>query len=132
MKSIFGIFTLIFSVLVSNGVQAQFSAFQGVWQDVQDPTKFYSIHINGTEVVLIDLGGLEESAVTRASAYYGTIEYSTSGFYEARLSVLEINPASPTGVYVAHSLPGPDLYITLGCRPNVVCTSDVKRITKIF
>jgi hypothetical protein len=68
--------TLLFSLLFTNFCFADSEpvSVDGVWQDVRNENRYYSIHTKGGTVVLIDLSKLEQSSTTLKSSYVGKLD----------------------------------------------------------
>ena len=64
---------LLVSLLFSHSAlaESQLLSFAGIWQDVKDSTRYYSIQERDDAVVLIDLRRLEQTRDTLSSAYIG-------------------------------------------------------------
>ena len=114
-------------------VQAQFSVYAGIWRGMGDSSKYYSIQINGNQLVLIDLPRLAENSDILPSSFLGGIALSRTGVPEARLSVLVEQPSLPEGVNIFFDRIQPEASVSWGCPPDVEnCAQDVQRIRKIF
>jgi hypothetical protein len=125
------IFMIASIIFLSNSAQAQLSKFEGIWQGVQNPDEYYSIHIEGDKVVFIDLAGLEESGETLNSAYYGSIVESASGTSSAKLSVLVKHANIPAGVELLPTS-ATDL-IVFWCFSGLDCVAGLaEQIRKVF
>jgi hypothetical protein len=83
---------MLASIMLSgNSAQAQLSKYAGIWQNVQNPDEYYSIHVNGDKIVFVHLPAIEYGEKTLSSAFYGGIVESASGISIARLYVVDAN-----------------------------------------
>jgi hypothetical protein len=46
-------------------------SYEGIWQDINDPKSYYTLHENGDSVVLVKLADIEKTSSTLVSAYTG-------------------------------------------------------------
>jgi hypothetical protein len=122
----------ILLLVISFSVKAQYIEFAGIWQDSNNPNKYYSIQVNENRMVLIDLPGLEVSGNTLFSSFIGEIAPSNVQIPEARLKVLVEHQYLPTSAYIALTSTK-DLYISWGCGAGVSnCIGLVQKLSKIF
>lgn len=112
--------------------QTQAESFEGIWQDESDSESYFSLHIEGDEVVLVDLAGLERTGKTLASSYYGRLHLTPSGLTVADVQALSPQPDSQGSAEIG---PGPDntLYIYWCHEPEGNCVVGVRStLRKIF
>ena len=120
-------------LVIAFPVQAQFSPYAGIWRGLGDSSKYYSIQINGNQIVFIDLPGLTENGEILPSSFHGEIEFSNVGFVQARLYVRVEQPGLPSGLSIFFDNTQPEASVSWGCPPEVEnCAQFVQRIRKIF
>jgi hypothetical protein len=129
MSNIFRTFMFASIILLGDSARAQLSRFEGIWQNVQNPDEYYSIHINDDKIVFVHLPAIEYSGETLSSAFYGGIVESASGAPRARLHVLD--PGAPVSTII-ELVPVDETDLNVySCGPP--CTVGlVIRIRKIF
>ncbi len=118
-------------ILMCGATQAQLTELEGIWQDIDHPEYYFSLHINGDRVVLVDLGSLERTSTTLKSAYIGNIREYEPGKFDSYLKVLveDMTEQKYAQIYLT---PGTDLNIYWGCQPLHCVAGFFQRIRKIF
>jgi hypothetical protein len=94
MKRILKIFA--FALFLSSGTEARAQAewFDGIWQNQDNPASYFSLHIEGSQVVLVDLATLERTGRTLTASYRGEIGTSHTGTPMATVRVITVHPDS--------------------------------------
>lgn len=112
--------------------QAQAERFTGIWQSESNPEAYYSLHVVGNEVVLIDMATLEFTGETLAASFHGTIGLSQNGTPMATVRALD---AHPNGQRSAEIVPRTDGTLTIyWCnQPDGECVLGIlTHIRKVF
>jgi hypothetical protein len=119
---------LLFSLLVAlpcSFAQSTAPDVEGIWRDINSNSKYYSLHVEGDSVVLLDLSRLERTHDTLASAYMGKL---------GDLILTRVGPTVPTvpdfnGQVALHFTSASEGSIMGICE---VCTVVPIEIRKIF
>lgn len=72
------------------------SIYQGIWQDVKKPDRYFTIHANDKTLVLVYLEGIPKNENTLQSAYIGKVFARTQSgvmFVLKRISPAEVPDA---------------------------------------
>jgi hypothetical protein len=75
-------------------VEAQAEWFDGIWQSQSNPDSYFSLHIDGNQVVLVDLATLERTGRTLSASYRGQLGTLPSGVPMATVRVIAVHPDS--------------------------------------
>ena len=94
MKGILRLLALAALLASAHEAQAQAEWFDGIWQDSRNQNAYFSLHIDGNQVVLVDLATLERTGRTLASAYRGELGTTAAGAPMATVRVLAVDPDS--------------------------------------
>lgn len=129
-----GIATTLFisALLFASGARAQAERFEGIWQSESDPQAYYSLHIDGDRVVLVDLKSLEMTGATLSSTFSGRIGQSPSGGAMATVEVLQ---AHPDGQRSAEIFPGDEDRLHIywcNQEPDACVIGILTHIRKVF
>lgn len=99
-------------------------SYTGIWHDVRNNGRFYSVHDNGEQVVLINLPGIEQGHSVPQEAYLGDraklvlTRISPNNSPDDLLASVRLLPLSPTEMMVEA--------MCLGCGVNAI------RLKKVF
>jgi hypothetical protein len=94
MRGILKVFAVSLLLSAAPHVQAQAEWFDGIWQNRDNPASYFSLHIEGNQVVLVDLATLERTGRTLASSYRGELGTSPIGTPMATVRVITVHPDS--------------------------------------
>lgn len=88
-------------VLTPYDAQAQSPWYEGVWEQEGSPGIYYSLLVEGDEVVLVDLASLERTGQTLAAAYRGKWSAGDAGAPIASLRAIARHPGVPDRLDIA-------------------------------
>lgn len=91
MNNHWKILTIPLLVLTAPAVRSQESSLEGIWRDTRNSDHYFSIHVNGDRMVLIDLAAIEYHGETLSASFIGKIAEPDHAFLEAKLQVLDEN-----------------------------------------
>jgi hypothetical protein len=122
-------------VLLGTSAQAQtspYSKYAGIWRDFFKPNKYYSLQVNGSEMIFIDLSGLETSGNTLFSSYYGGVVPSVGPSLEARFTVFAERQLLPASLWIFFES-DKDLWANWSCGVGTEgCLHALQHLIKVF
>ncbi len=73
LKFAVGFLLSLFATVPCSLAQSVSPDLDGIWRDTQSNSKYYSFHVEGDAVVMLDLARVEKTASTLSSAYTGKL-----------------------------------------------------------